>query len=198
MLTLPVRTRRKKQPYLAIRSQSTRRNLRRQAVLFFSELRDFMVARGVADTGPAFMRYFSIGDDGAVDVEFGYFTTRLHAGGGPVRSGTLPSGVFLSTEWTGPYENIGEVNAMLLGWARHCGVELDATAANGGTVYGCRLEIFHVTPRHTDDPGRLRSEIAVMMRPAVAEAVVPPQMVQPGAGSAPSFSHLPMGNWRNE
>lgn len=198
MLTLPARTRRKKQPYLSIRSQLTRRNLRRQATLFFSELRDFMAARAIEDIGPAFMRYFSIGSDGELDMEFGYFTTRLHAGGGPVRSGTLPPGIFLLTEWTGPYENIAEVNAMLLGWARHCGVELDATQADDDTVYGCRLEIFHVTPRHTDDPGRFRSEIAVMVRPATVDAGAAERLVQPGAGSAPSFSHLPMGNWRNE
>ena len=197
MLTLPAKLRRKKQPYLSIRSQLARRNLRRQAVLFFSELRDFMGARGVEDAGPGFMRYLSIGKTGELDMEFGYLTTRVHAGGGPVRSGILPAGTFMTAEWTGPYEKLGEVNAMLPGWARHSGIELDVTETGEATVYGCRLEIYHVTPRHTDDSAAFRTEIAVMTR-SNAEAGGAERMAQPGEDSASSFSHLPIGSWRNE
>ena len=127
MLTLPAKLRRKKQPYLSIRSQLARRNLRRQAVLFFSELRDFMTARGVEDAGPGFMRYLSVDRNGELDMEFGYLTPRIHPGGGPVRSGVLPSGMFMTAEWTGPYEKLPEVNAMLPGWAQHAGIELEAS-----------------------------------------------------------------------
>lgn len=197
MLTLPAKLRRKKQPYLAIRSQLIRRNLRRQAVLFFSELREFMTTRGIEDAGPGFMRYLSIGRDGELDIEFGYLTTRLHAGGGPVRSAMLPSGTFMTAEWTGPYERLPEVNAMLPGWAQHSGVELDAIESDSGITYGCRLEIYHVTPRHTDDPEDFRTEIAVMTRSS-AEGGAAERMAQPGEDNASSFSHLPMGNWRNE
>lgn len=197
MLTLPARLRRKKQPYLSIRSQLMRRNLRRQAVLFFSELREFMGARGVEDAGPGFMRYLSVDRGGELDMEFGYLTARVYAGGGPVRSGMLPSGSFMTAEWTGPYERLAEVNAMLPGWAQHSGVELDVTETNAGMFFGCRVEIYHVTPRHTDDPEHFRTEIAVMTR-SNTEAGTTLPITQPGEDSAPSFSHLPMGNWRNE
>lgn len=197
MLTLPAKLRRKKQPYLSIRSQLARRNLRRQAVLFFSELRDFMGGKGITDAGPGFMRYLSIGKDGELDMEFGYLTARVHAGGGPVRSGILPSGTFMTAEWTGPYERLGEVNAMLPGWAQHSGLELDVTETEEATVYGCRLEIYHVTPKHTDDPENFRTEIAVMAR-SNGETGASERPAQPGDDNAPSFSHLPMGSWRNE
>jgi hypothetical protein len=166
MLTLPAKLRRKKQPYLSIRSQLTRRNLRRQAILFFSELREFMTARGIEDSGPGFMRYLSI-DNGELDMEFGYLTPRVYAGGGPVRSGMLPTGMFMTAEWTGPFEKLPEVNAMLPGWAQHSGVELDVTETETGIIYGCRLEIYHVTPRHTENPEDFRTEIAVMTRSSI-------------------------------
>lgn len=134
-------------------------------MLFFSELREFMVARGIEDAGPGFMRYLSMSRDGELDMEFGYLTARLHAGGGPVRSGILPSGTFMTAEWTGPYERLAEVHAMLPGWAEHSGVEPDVTESDAGITYKCRLEIFHVTPRHTEDANQFRTEIAVMTRP---------------------------------
>ena len=197
MLTLPAKLRRKKQPYLSIRSQLARRNLRRQAVLFFSELRDFMTARGVEDAGPGFMRYLSVDRNGELDMEFGYLTPRIHPGGGPVRSGVLPSGMFMTAEWTGPYEKLPEVNAMLPGWAQHAGIELDVTETAAAVVYGCRLEIYHVTPRHTENADQYRTEIAVMAR-SNTEAGAAERMAQPGADKASSFSHLPIDNWRNE
>lgn len=197
MLTLPAKLRRKKQPYLSIRSQLTRRNLGRQATLFFSELRDYIAARGIDDAGPGFMRYLSIGRDGELDMEFGYFTTRVHASAGPIRSGILPSGTYMSAEWTGPYERLDEVDAMLPGWAQHSGVELDMSETEDGLAYACRLKIFHVTPRHVEEPQRFRTQIAVMVR-SCPEANAVDRAVQPGADNAPSFSHLPIDNWRNE
>jgi hypothetical protein len=164
MLTLPAKLRRKKQPYLSVRSQLSRRNLRRQAVLFYTELQQFMAARRIGDAGPGFMRYLSISREGELDMEFGYLTPRLYAGGGPVRSGILPSGMFMTAEWTGPYEKLPEVNAMLPAWAQHSGVGLDVAETDDGIVYGCRLEIYHVSPKHTDDPRRFRTEIAVLTR----------------------------------
>jgi hypothetical protein len=196
MLTLPAKLRRKKQPYLSIRSRLTRRNLRRQAELFFSELREFIATRRIEDAGPGFMRYLAI-DNGELDMEFGYLTPRIYAGCGPVRSGILPSGMFMAAEWTGPFEKLPEVNAMLPGWARHSGVELDVTETETGTIYGCRLEIYHVTPRHTEDPAQFRTEIAIMTR-SNADGSTAERMHQPGEDNAPSFSHLPMDSWRNE
>lgn len=196
MLTLPAKSRRKKQPYLSIRSRLMRRNLRRQALLFFSELWEFMAARGIKEAGPGFMRYRSI-DDGELDMEFGYLTPRVLAAGGPVRSGILPSGMFMTAEWTGPYERLPEVNAMLPGWARHCGVDLDVTETGAGVVYGCRLEIYHVTPCETENPEQFRTEIAIMAR-SNTDGSPAERMHQPGEDNAPSFSHLAIGNWRKE
>ena len=193
MLTLPAKVRRKKQPCLYIRSRLSRRNLRKQAVLFFGELRDFIASHGITDAGPGFMRYLAVGREDELDMEFGYFTDRLHSGGGPVRAGMLPSGTFMSMEWTGPFEKLKDVNAMLNGWAEENGVEWDAVETRDGVEYGCRIEIFHVTQRHVSNPEHFRSEVAIMVRP-VAEHTSIDDPAQLGAGNASSFSHLPIDN----
>lgn len=193
MLTLPAKVRRKKQPYIYIRSRLSRRNLAKQAILFFGELRDFIAARGITGFGPGFIRYMAVDSKGGLDMEFGYFTDRLYSGGGPVRADMLPSGTFMSMEWTGPFEKLKDVNAMLNGWAVHNGVEWDTVETRDGVDYACRLEIFHVTQRHVSDPGQFRSEVAIMVRP-VAEHPSVDDPAQLGAGSASSFSHLPMGS----
>lgn len=136
----------------------------RQSMLFYSELRDYIASRGIDDAGPGFMRYLSVGRGGELDIEFGYLTGRVHSGGGPVRSGMLPSGTFVSAEWQGAYDKLPEVNAMLPGWARHSGVELDVTETDDVTYYGCRAEIYHMTPLRTEDPNQYRTEIILLTR----------------------------------
>ena len=175
-------------------SRLTRRNLRKQAILFYGELRDFIAARGISGAGPGFMRYVAVHGDGGLDIEFGYFTDRLHPGGGPVRGGVLPSGVFMSTQWTGPFERVADVNAMLNGWADHNGIKWEASRTPDSTSYGCRIEIYHVTPRHVSDPEQFRTEVAIM----ISSAENPASPIQPGADSAGSFSHLAMASWRKE
>lgn len=170
MLTLPAKTRRKKQPFVAIRAQMVQRNLVRQARLFYSEVREFVTARGIDDVGPPFARYHTISRDGELTMEFGFLTGRAHAGAGPIRSGVLPAGTFLSSEWIGPFEKLPEINAMLPGWALHAGIELDMVETTERTTYACRLEVFHVTPRHTDDIEKFRTEILVLTRPGTVAA----------------------------
>lgn len=193
MLTLPAKVRRKKQPYLAIRSQLLRRHLQRQATVFFTELRQHMNGRGIDDAGPGFLRYVRVGQDGEHEMEFGYFTDRVHAGSGPIRSGILPAGTFMSSEWVGPYDKLAEVNAMWPAWVQYTGADLDINETDAGIDYACRLKIFHVSPRHTQNPAEFRTEIAIMMRSGV-EAGVSERMHHPGAGKAPSFEHFPSGN----
>lgn len=164
MLTLPAKTRRKKQSFLAIRAQMTRRNLVRQATLFYSELRDFLFAQNIEDAGPGFMRYLSISRDGDLDMEIGYLTAKPYHGAGPIRSGVLPAGSFLSAEWTGPFERLPEINAMLPAWASHTGIDLDVRETDSGIAYACRMEVYHVTPKHTEDPSKFRTEILVLTR----------------------------------
>jgi effector-binding domain-containing protein len=163
MLTLPTRKRRKKQPYLAIRSRLTRRQIAKQAGLFFPELRQFMQERGIETAGGPFIRYNVVGPH-ELDLEFGHFTERLYPGSGPIRAGTVPAGTYVSVTWHGHFDKLQEVDAMLIGWARETGAPLDCTETQAGLFFGCRMAIYHNALQHPTDPDQWQTEVAIMLR----------------------------------
>lgn len=169
MLTLPAKNRRKKQPYLAIRSRLFHRQIAKQSQLFLPEVRNFMEDQGIPHTGPAFFRYNTISPTGEMDMEFGHFTDRLYSGSGPIRAGILPGGSFMSVTWHGHYNKLSDVDAMLMGWAKIKGVEWDCASTEAGTFYGCRIDVFHKTVLDTPDPDDWQTEIAIMLKGGVGE-----------------------------
>jgi hypothetical protein len=170
MLSLPVRNRRKKQPYLAVRSRLFSRQIAKQSQLFLPEVRNFINQEGIAYTGPAFLRYNTISQTGEMDIEFGHFTDRLYAGSGPIRAGILPAGSFMSVTWEGHYNKLSDVNAMLMGWANIKGIEWDRVSTDAGIFYGCRIDIFHRSIAHSANPEQWRTEIAIMLKGSSGES----------------------------
>ena len=65
----------------------------------------------------------------------------------------------MSSEWVGPYDKLAEVNAMWPAWVQYTGADLDINETDAGIDYACRLKIFHVSPRHTQNPAEFRTEI---------------------------------------
>lgn len=164
MLTLPQTGRRKKQPYLAIKSTLTMRQIKKQGPLFLSEVAAFINQHGYEREGPAFFRYNVIDMDGQLEMEFGYFTPKSYSGVGPIRSGIMPSGRFVSVNWQGPYERLYDVTAMLVGWAKETGVEWDVEPTDKGDQFACRLEVYHSDPSAVADPSKLLSEVTIKLK----------------------------------
>ena len=169
MLTLPVIGRRKKQPYLAIRSMLTMRQIKKQGPLFLSEVKAFMDRRGLEAAGPAFYRTNCIGTDGQLEMEFGYFTLKTCAGAGPVRSGTMPSGRYGSVSWHGAHDRLADVTAMLTGWARETGVAWDVTDTPRGAIFAGRFEIYHDNPSGEQGSDKRFTEVAIKVRPTTQD-----------------------------
>ena len=166
MLTLPTKIRRKKQPYLAIRSHLSRRQIEKQALLFMSEVRAYMEGQGIEDFGPAFIRFNAFDENGEGDMEFGFFTERQYSAPYPMRSGSLPGGTFTSTIWRGDYERLIEVNTMLLGWGCMTNVQWECAKIDSAGFNGCRLAIFHTTSRTEPDPKDWVTEMAILQKAA--------------------------------
>jgi effector-binding domain-containing protein len=166
MLSLPVKKRRKKQPYLAVRSRLLARQIKKRGMLFLPEVRSYMVEQGIDASGPAFLRYQTIEFTGEMDVEFGIFTDKLYNGNGPIRAGFLPAGSYVSVTWLGSYEGLPEVDAMLMGWGQQKHMEWDMASTEAGLFFGCRIFIFHRTPRVELDPTRYETEVAIKLKNA--------------------------------
>jgi len=71
-----------------------------------------------------------------------------------VRFKTTPPVTFASATYQGPYSQIGEANAAVAAWVRD----------NGYQYAGPSFNIYHVSPRETDDPAAFVTEICYPVR----------------------------------
>lgn len=137
--------------------------------MFIAEVLAFMNSRGIQPSGPSFFRFNAVDTDGEMDMEFGYFTEKLHPGAGPIRSGILPSGSYLSATWIGAYTHLEEVQRLMSAWVDANSLRVDRDVNESGTIYGCRIEIHHVSPPIEPEPEKWRTEIAMLLKPGAAD-----------------------------
>jgi hypothetical protein len=160
MLTLPERVRFKKQPYLSLRSRLNARQLMTQAQVFLAEVRSELQSQQVTDYGRAFFRFNLFAPNGEMEIEFGYFTPRLLPAKTPFRSAYMPGGLFMSVQWSGPYDRLREVHSMLRGWMGVMGCPPEQNPGADGMAYACCLNIFHRSMLHDPDPANWITQVA--------------------------------------
>ncbi|WP_298330455.1 GyrI-like domain-containing protein [Asticcacaulis sp.] len=68
--------------------------------------------------------------------------------------GILPAGRYVSLAYTGHYDDLLTVNAMLVGWAKETGIIFDAVETSEGDVFAARLEVYHNNPTDEPDPSK--------------------------------------------
>jgi hypothetical protein len=163
MMTLPKISRRKAVPYLYVRSTLVHRNIKRQFPVFIAELRSYLKDLNVSSYGPALMRFNKISANGDHDLEFGYITKVPLAGSGPIRSGMLPSGDFATATWTGHFDKLPEIRAMMNGWAERNGVEWARAESGESGTFACKVEFFHSSPENDSDAAHWRTEVAIQI-----------------------------------
>ena len=76
--------------------------------------------------------------------------------------GELPAGTYASLLYTGHYDNLMEVNAVLIGWAAHKGIVWDSTETAEGEAFAARVETYFDPP--VGDPNTWRTEVAIRVR----------------------------------
>lgn len=160
MLTLPKLVTYEAKPYIATRKSVS--------IPFGDDIdpamgaaQAYIEAQGVKDFGPAIFKYNRVQMPG-LEIDFGFLTpTRLPGIDGLV-SGELPAGTYATTTYTGHYDNLMEVNAVLIGWARHKGIEWDATETPDGDLFVSRVEFYLDGPE--GDPNTWRTEVAIKVR----------------------------------
>jgi effector-binding domain-containing protein len=140
MLTLPKIVDREAEPYVAVR---------RQVTIPFGEaigeamgaLNGWMKANGVEPAGPLFFKY-NLVKMPELEMEFGFPVAKPVAASGDVVAGTIPAGRYATLTYWGHYDNLMDVTATLIGWARQTGVEWDSRPEEGGERFVSRLEIY--------------------------------------------------------
>lgn len=162
MLSLPCIVERTATPYVA---------LRRDVVLPFddeipailAQLSAYLAQHGLEAAGPVFFKHNVI-DMPYLQMEFGVPLAHPVQAGGEFTSGVLPAGRHAEITYTGPYDDLVTVNAVLIGWARHAGLEFDSRPQPDGEWFAHRSEILHNGLDPDPDPARLRTTVTIKLR----------------------------------
>jgi effector-binding domain-containing protein len=160
MLTLPTIIERTAQPYVAIKERVTPPfNATLDRVV--PELFGWLGQRGIEPAGPLFFKYNFTEMGRPLEIEFGLPTATKVDGDARVMSGTLPAGRFASLTYFGPYENLFDANAVLIGWAKEKSIRWDIAATPEGEKFGCRLEIYKTDPGAEPNSEKWETEVAI-------------------------------------
>jgi effector-binding domain-containing protein len=162
MLTLPTIVERAAQPYVAIR--------RRVTIPFDAVIGATMDAmfgavkeQALQPVGPAFFKY-NIVNMPDLEIDFGVPVAGVTAVSGPLIGGTLPAGRYAQTTYWGHYDNLMDVNAILIGWAREKGLVWDATTGSDGDHFVSRFEMYPNSPEEEPDPNKWETTVAIKIR----------------------------------
>ncbi|MBX3584729.1 MAG: GyrI-like domain-containing protein [Rhizobiaceae bacterium] len=146
MLSLPRIIERNPQPYVAVRERLALRDMKpvvdKAMGVLFGGLKD----AGVTPAGPVFFKYDVIDMSGLCEIEFAVPVAERVAAPDHLVADVLPAGRYAELAWTGPYDALFEVNAVLAGWAAHKGLRWDARGSPEGDRFAARLEIYERGP----------------------------------------------------
>jgi effector-binding domain-containing protein len=151
------------QPYVAVKSVVSMKEIGAVAGQFFGEIFGWAAGHGLAPAGAPFFRYNVIDMERGLEIEFGIPTGTPAKGDDRVLAGVLPAGRYASLVYQGPYEQLKEVNGALLDWIKEQGLEMEVTRSPEGDRFGCRLEIYLTDPAVEKNPQKLETEVAILL-----------------------------------
>lgn len=162
MLTLPRLIDRPARHYVAIR--------KKVSIPFDSVIGPTMGAlfgaienQQIRTDGPVFFKYNMIKMP-ELQIDFGIPVRGDVAAKGELVSGTLPAGRYAELTYFGHYDNLMDVNALMIGWAREKGIAWDATPGVDGDHFAARLEIYHNSPDEEPDPSRWETTLLIKVK----------------------------------
>lgn len=164
MLTLPQRIERQSQPYVAICAQTPMDQIPQVVDPAFPRLFAWIAAHGGQIAGAPFINYRTIDMAGLLTIECGIPLAQPVPGDQEIIAGTLPAGSYITLTYWGPYANLMDVNAVLVGWAKEKGIAWDAEETAQGDHFAARLEIYETDPREEPDSEKWKTVLMVKAR----------------------------------
>ena len=161
MITLPHLVTRSPQPYVFIARTLAMKDLNGAMRHAFAELRRWCERSHADPAGPPFVRYAVVDMPDALQVEFALPSATPSSDAGTLERGLLPAGEYAQIGFKGHFQHLVDVNAMLIGWARFKGIDLDMKRAPAGDEFASRIEIYKTNPDREPDPRRWESEFLI-------------------------------------
>lgn len=162
MLSLPCIVEHSATPYVALRKRVTL-PFDDEIPGILARLSAYLAQHGLPATGPVFFKH-NVVDMPDLEMEFGVALAQPVEADGEFTSGMLPAGRYAEIEYTGAYDDLLVVNAVLIGWARYAGLVFDSRRRPDGEWFAHRSEICHVSPAGTLDLGHLRTTVTIKLR----------------------------------
>lgn len=161
MLTLPKIVERAEQRYFAV-AEEVRIPFGPMIDGAMGQVADWLGTRGKVP-GIAMFKYNVI-DMPRLEMEFGFLDDLAATGEGRVAGGILPAGHYATLTYLGPYDDLESVTAMLMGWARHRGIDWDSTTGPAGERFVSRFELYPNGPMDEPDPQKWETQIFIRIR----------------------------------
>ncbi|GAB2615635.1 DNA gyrase inhibitor [Paractinoplanes abujensis] len=115
--------------------------------------------RGVPVSGAPFFRYRVIDMSADLVVEAGIPVATPAMVSAPMFAETLPAGRYVTVSHIGHPDELMQVTARLLDWARDHGLTWDMQPTPTGEVWGCRLEVLRSNPADEPDMHKWRTDL---------------------------------------
>ncbi|MBL7261251.1 GyrI-like domain-containing protein [Paractinoplanes lichenicola] len=115
--------------------------------------------RGVPVAGAPFFRYRVIDMSADLVVEAGIPITAPVEVGPPMFVESLPAGRYATVSHIGHPDELMQVTARLLDWAREQDLRFDMHPTPTGEVWGCRLEVLMSNPAEEPDMHKWRTDL---------------------------------------
>jgi effector-binding domain-containing protein len=150
---------RTEQPYAAIRARVSMAGIGAFAART-GEVFGWLGARGLAPAGPPFLKYNVIDMMRELEMEAGVPVAAAAAGDDHVVTGVLPAGRYATVTHTGHPSELVDVTKALLDWAAARGLTWDMSPAEGGDLWGARLEFYLTDPGEEPDMSKWQTQLA--------------------------------------
>jgi effector-binding domain-containing protein len=162
MMTLPQIVERPATPYVALKKHVTL-PFDDEIPAILARLDAYLDQHGLEPLGPVFFKH-NVVDMPRLEMEFGVPVAHPVDAEGDFVSGMLPAGRHAEISYTGPYDDLIVINAVLIGWSRHTGLVFDSRHQADGEWFAHRSEILHNSPLEEPDPDRLRTTVTIKLK----------------------------------
>jgi len=155
---------RSEQQYVAIRATTPMSGLGAVAPPLVGEVSGWLEVRGIEPGGPPFFRYLVVEMEHELELDVCVPVAQATRGDGRVHSASLPPGDYATAVFTGPYEQLEQATAELLGWAEASGVGWDSEPTATGEKWAARVEHYLTDLEAEPDPTKWETMLAFKTR----------------------------------
>jgi effector-binding domain-containing protein len=163
MLTEPKVEHRTKQPYAAIRTKVSMKDIPSVLPPLIPEMFGWLAKNNITPQGPPFFQYLTIDKDNQLEVAVGIPVQNAVTGNGRVVEGAFPAGTYATVTHIGNYSHLREAHMALDSWLDNNGWKDKRQATDQGMQYGSRTEFYPSDPKVVTNPDKWESEIAILL-----------------------------------